>query len=57
MKKQEKKTIDWIGYYDDENMLDEIIDEDIDLRLGDRLRHDILSGKRNLLTIQLTVGI
>ncbi len=57
MKKQEKKTIDWIGYYDDENMLYEIIDEDIDLRLGDRLRHDILSGKRNQLTIQLAAGI
>ena len=46
MKKKAKKQIDWIAYYDDGNILNEIRDELVDLSLDENLRRDILSGKR-----------
>ena len=36
----------WAKYYDQENILDEIIDERIALTLEEGLREDIRSGKR-----------
>ena len=57
MKKQVKKSNDWIGYYEDRNILDEISDESIDLSLDDRLRQDILSGKRKRKLKNVTIKI
>jgi hypothetical protein len=49
MKKQASKSKNWIRYYDDRDILDEITDEPVDLVLDEQLREDILSGKRNIL--------
>jgi len=46
MNKQAPKPKNWIRYYDDRNILDEITDESVDLILDEHLRDDILSGKR-----------
>lgn len=57
MKKQEKNLKDWIGYYDHKNILDEITGEKVDLSLDDRLRQDILSGKRKRKLKNITIKI
>ena len=57
MKKQEKKSEDWIDYYDPGNILDEITDESVDLSLDERLRQDILSGKRKRKLKNITIKI
>jgi len=57
MKKQMKKSKDWIGYYEDRNILDEITDESVDLSLDDRLRQDILSGRRKRKLKNVTIKI
>lgn len=46
MEKQAPKPKNWIRYYDDRNILDEITDESVDLVLGEHLRDEILSGSR-----------
>jgi hypothetical protein len=46
MKKQASKPKNWIRYYDDRDILDEIADESVDMILDEHLRDDILSGKR-----------
>jgi predicted DNA binding CopG/RHH family protein len=57
MKKQEKQTKDWIRYYEHENILDEIIDEDVDLSLDDQVHQDILSGRRKRKLKNITIKI
>ena len=52
-----KKSKDWIGYYEDRNILDEITDESVDLSLDDRLRQDILSGRRKRKLKNVTIKI
>ena len=36
----------WAAYYDEGDILDEILDEDEDVTLAEGLREEILSGKR-----------
>ena len=57
MKKKAKKQIDWIAYYDDVNILDEIKDEMVDLSLDENLRRDILSGKRKRRLKNITIKV
>jgi predicted DNA binding CopG/RHH family protein len=57
MKKQENETKDWIGYYEHENILDEIIDEDVALSLDEKVRQDILSGRRKRKLKNITIKI
>jgi len=57
MKKQENETKDWIRYYEHENILDEIIDEDVDLSLDNQVRQDILSGRRKRKLKNITIKI
>jgi predicted DNA binding CopG/RHH family protein len=57
MKKQTKNTKDWVGYYDDREILEEIADETVDLVLGDGLFQDILSGKRKRKLKNVTIKI
>jgi hypothetical protein len=45
MKKAKKKK-DWIKYYEDRDILGEVIDDPADLVLDEGLRLEILSGKR-----------
>lgn len=57
MRKQEKKSEDWIYHYEHGNILDEITDESVDLSLDERLRQDILSGKRKRKLKNITIKI
>ncbi len=57
MKKQVKKSKDWIKYYEDRNIQKEIIGESVDLSLADDLRQDILSGKRKRKLKNITIKI
>jgi len=57
MKKQENETKDWIRYYEHENILDEIIDEDVTLSLDNQVRQDILSGRRKRKLKNITIKI
>ncbi len=57
MKKKIKKPTDWIAYYDDGNILNEIRDELVDLTLDKNLRRDILSGKRKRRLKNITIKV
>ncbi|MGW8186750.1 MAG: hypothetical protein ACWGNK_05775 [Desulfobacterales bacterium] len=57
MKKQAPKPKNWIRYYDDRNILDEITDESVDLVLDEYLRDEILSGKRKRKLKNITIKI
>ena len=57
MKKQENEIKDWIRYYEHENILDEIIDEDVALSLDNQVRQDILSGRRKRKLKNITIKI
>jgi predicted DNA binding CopG/RHH family protein len=57
MNKKTPKSKNWIRYYDDRNILDEIADEAVDLILDEHLREDILSGKRKRKLKNVTIKI
>ena len=44
MRKERDK--EWADYYDQVNILDELLEEPAEFRLGERLRREILSKKR-----------
>ena len=57
MRKGKKKPEDWVEYYQSGNILNEITDESIDFALDERLRKDILSGKRKRKLKNVTIKI
>lgn len=57
MKKQKNTSKDWIGYYEERDILNEIDDTSVDLSLDKRLRQDILSGKRKRKLKNVTIKI
>jgi predicted DNA binding CopG/RHH family protein len=57
MKKQASKPKNWIRYYDDRDILDEIADESVDMILDEHLRDDILSGKRKRKLKNVTIKV
>ena len=57
MGKQTAKSKNWIRYYDERNILDEITDEAVDLILDEHLREEILSGKRKRKLKNITIKI
>ena len=57
MGKEAKKSKDWIEYYENRNLLDEIPGAPVALSLTDDLRHDILSGKRKRKLKNVTIKI
>jgi len=57
MNKQLPKPKNWIRYYDDRNILDEITDESVDLILDEHLRAEILSGKRKRKLKNITIKV
>jgi predicted DNA binding CopG/RHH family protein len=57
MKKKEKERRDWVGYYEDRNILKEVTDEPIDLMLDESLRQDIIAGKRKRNLKNITIKI
>ena len=57
MRKQASKPKNWIRYYDDRDILDEITDESVDLILAEHLREEILSGKRKRKLKNITIKV
>jgi predicted DNA binding CopG/RHH family protein len=57
MSKQTGKSRNWIRYYDDRNILDEITDETVEFILDEHLRDEILSGKRKRKLKNVTIKI
>ena len=57
MNKQTRKSKNWVQYYDERNILDEITNESVDLILDEHLREDILSGKRKRKLKNITIKI
>ena len=55
MKRDEDKK--WGNYYDQINILDELLEEPVKFSLGERLRHNILSKKRKRKLQNITVKI
>ena len=55
MKKEKDK--EWTDYYDQVNILDELLEEPAEFRLGERLRRDILSKKRKRKLQNVTIKI
>ena len=55
MKKEKDK--EWADYYDEVNILDELLEEPVGFSLGERLRRDILSKKRKRKLQNITVKI
>ena len=57
MKKQVSKSKNWIQYYDDRDILNEITDESVDFVLDERLHDDIISGKRKRNLKNVTIKV
>jgi len=57
MTKQKALPKDWVNYYEQENILEEIMDEPVNFTIGKRLRQDILSGKRKRKLKNITIKI
>jgi predicted DNA binding CopG/RHH family protein len=57
MNKQAPKSKNWIRYYDERDILDEITDESVELILDEHLSEEILSGKRKRKLKNVTIKI
>jgi predicted transglutaminase-like protease len=57
MSKQNAKSKNWIRYYDERNILDEITDETVGLILDEQLRDELLSAKRGRKLKNATIKI
>ncbi|MFZ0243953.1 MAG: hypothetical protein WAL90_20090 [Desulfobacterales bacterium] len=57
MNKQAQKPQNWIQYYDERDILDEISDEPVNLVLDEHLREDIVSGKRKSKLKNITIKV
>ena len=55
MKKERDKR--WADYYDQINILDELLEEPAEFSVGERLRRDILSKKRKRRLQNITIKI
>ena len=55
MKKERDKP--WADYYDQGNILDELLEEPAEFSVGERLRRDILSKKRKRKLQNITIKI
>ena len=57
MRQQASKPKNWIRYYDDRDILDEITDESVDMLLDEHLHDDVLSGKRKRKLKNVTIKV
>ena len=55
--KNRKKDEDWIKYYEERDILNEVTDDPADLILAEDLRQEILSGKRKRNLKNVTIKI
>ena len=53
MKKEKDKQ--WADYYDEVDILDELLEEPVEFQLGEKLRRDILSRKRKRKLQNVTI--
>jgi predicted DNA binding CopG/RHH family protein len=54
---KKEKDKEWADYYDQVNILDELLEEPVEFSLGERLRRDIVSKKRKRKLQNITVKI
>ena len=54
---QKEKDKEWADYYDQVNILGELLEEPVEFRLGEKLRRDILSKKRKRKLQNITIKI
>ena len=57
MAKQVAKPKNWVQYYDDHDILEEITDDSVDMIIDDRLRDDILAGRRKRKLKNITIKV
>jgi predicted DNA binding CopG/RHH family protein len=57
MSKQTVRPKNWVRYYDERAILDEITDDSVELVLDEHLRNEILSGKRKRKLKNVTIKI
>lgn len=57
MPKQKAMPEEWVNYYDRENILEDILEKSVAVTLDERLRQDILSGKRKRRLKNITLKI
>jgi predicted DNA binding CopG/RHH family protein len=55
VKKERDK--EWADYYDEVNILDELLEEPTEFRVGERLRRDIVSKRRKRKLQNITIKI
>jgi predicted DNA binding CopG/RHH family protein len=54
---KKEKNKQWADYYDQVNILDELLEEPVEFNLSERLHRDILSKKRKRKLQNLTIKI
>ncbi len=52
-----KEPEDWVAYYDERDVLEEISEDSVDVSLEEDLRHAILAGKRKRKLKNVTIKI
>ncbi|MDI7261735.1 MAG: hypothetical protein QME90_17705 [Thermodesulfobacteriota bacterium] len=57
MKKEKDKVKQWADYYDQANILNELLEEPVEFSLEEQLYRDILSKKRKRKLQNLTIKI
>lgn len=57
MERQRKREKDWVAYYEEADILREIVEDPVDLVLDDSLRREILSGNRKRKLKNITIKI
>jgi len=57
MSRQIKETKDWVGYYDNGNILNKLTADPVEFDVNDSLRQDILSGRRKRKLKNITIKI
>jgi len=57
MSRQIKETKDWVGFYDNGNILNKLTADPVEFDVNDSLRQDILSGRRKRKLKNITIKI
>lgn len=57
MDKKRRKTRDWAEYYDEKDLLDELVGDSIEFSLDEQLLKDILSRNRKRKLQNITIKI
>ena len=55
MKREKDKMKNWVAYYEQADILDDLIEEPVEVSLNDRLRRDILLRRRKRKLRNVTI--